>query len=187
MQEYCFTRETDAFSDVVKNTWYSGYVGWANSTGIVESFEDGTFRPDVQITSEEAAASVSRYIEYVKVILNDTDESPEIFKDEETISDWAATHVDRVSLAGVIVGGEKENFNPSASLTRAESAGMFTRLHKMIKEAETAAGVISAWDVINTPELFYSNMTSELETLGEYPEIKLTPYGTHKAPWYFGI
>ena len=44
-------------------TWYSGYVGWAISNGIVEGDGAGHFLPEEPVTGEQMALMLSRYAE----------------------------------------------------------------------------------------------------------------------------
>ena len=55
--------DSDAFSDVESGTWYSGYVGWAISNGIVEGDGAGHFLPEEPVTREQMALMLSRYAE----------------------------------------------------------------------------------------------------------------------------
>lgn len=43
-----------AFSDVPFDYWASGYINTANGLGIINGYEDGTFKPDNSITYAEA-------------------------------------------------------------------------------------------------------------------------------------
>jgi len=42
------------FPDVSAKHWASGYIAWSHGKGIVGGYEDGTFRPDDNITYDEA-------------------------------------------------------------------------------------------------------------------------------------
>ena len=53
--------EANAFTDVVPNSWYSGYVGWASENGIVQGDGSGRFMPDRMVTSEELNLMLGRY------------------------------------------------------------------------------------------------------------------------------
>lgn len=53
--------ETNAFSDVEANSWYSGYVGWAVEQGIVEGDGQGHFYPDMTVTAEQMELMLGRY------------------------------------------------------------------------------------------------------------------------------
>lgn len=53
--------ETDRFSDVAAGAWYSGYVGWAADSGIVEGDGQGGFLPDAAVTAEQMTLMLQRY------------------------------------------------------------------------------------------------------------------------------
>ena len=53
-------KDTKVFSDVPSSKWYAGYIGTANSSGIVNGVGGGKFNPDGTITRQEAAAMVAR-------------------------------------------------------------------------------------------------------------------------------
>ena len=44
--------KSNPFPDAKSDTWYSKYVGWAVDQGIVNGYEDGTFRPDKNLSRE---------------------------------------------------------------------------------------------------------------------------------------
>ena len=50
-----------------------------------------------------------------------------------------------------------------------------------------ASGIITCWDMMNSPRLVYSNMTSSVEKNTPLPVMHFTPYPSHKAPWYIGV
>ena len=53
-------KDTKAFTDVPSSKWYAGYIGTANSSGIVNGVGNGKFNPEGTITRQEAAAMVAR-------------------------------------------------------------------------------------------------------------------------------
>lgn len=53
-------KDTKAFTDVPSSKWYAGYIGAANSSGIVNGVGSGKFNPDGTITRQEAAVMVAR-------------------------------------------------------------------------------------------------------------------------------
>ncbi|OAB47800.1 carbohydrate-binding domain-containing protein [Paenibacillus antarcticus] len=55
--------ETSSFNDVVKNSWYSGYVGWAVENGIVIGDGKGNFMPRANLTAEQMKLIITRYVE----------------------------------------------------------------------------------------------------------------------------
>jgi len=53
-------KDTKVFSDVPSSKWYAGYIGTANSSGIVNGVGNGKFNPEGTITRQEAAAQEPR-------------------------------------------------------------------------------------------------------------------------------
>lgn len=58
------SESSSPFSDVNTNEYYAPYVSWAAENGIVSGYEDGTFRPDNNITREEMAEIFMNYYDY---------------------------------------------------------------------------------------------------------------------------
>ena len=54
-------QESNAFSDVTANSWYSGYVGWAVENGSVQGDGQGHFLPDSNVTVEHMELMITRY------------------------------------------------------------------------------------------------------------------------------
>jgi hypothetical protein len=55
------TEETALFSDVEQGSWYSGYVGWAAETGLVEGIGNSQFSPNSIITADQMNLIMERY------------------------------------------------------------------------------------------------------------------------------
>lgn len=113
---------TDRFSDVKKKAWYSGYVGWAVDAGIVNGYSDGTFLPENNLTREEMAACISRYVDYMNINLPRESSAPSAFADAKKIGKWAREYVEVLRRAGIANGDQYEKYNPKANITRAEMA-----------------------------------------------------------------
>jgi hypothetical protein len=54
--------QSTSFNDVVKNSWYSGYVGWAVENGLVVGDGKGNFMPNANLTAEQMKTIISRYV-----------------------------------------------------------------------------------------------------------------------------
>ena len=48
------------YPDVPKDMWYTPYIETATELGIMEGYEDGTFRPNNPLTRAQAAAIIVR-------------------------------------------------------------------------------------------------------------------------------
>lgn len=49
-----------SFSDVKAGSWYAPYVQWASKQGLVKGYEDGTFKPEQNVTREEMVTMLFR-------------------------------------------------------------------------------------------------------------------------------
>ncbi len=114
------------FSDVSDGAWYTELVQKAAQLGIMGGDADGGFRPESNITREEAAAVTERgkliWGKPLKAIRENCE-----FEDEGEISDFAKHAVDVLYSAGIINGSPDGYFNPRSEITRAEAAAMIYR------------------------------------------------------------
>lgn len=105
-----------AFKDVEQNE-NSMYIGWAVHSDIINGYDNETFGGNDPLTREEAATIIYRLSE---------DTSSEIyaqsFLDYAQISDWAKSAVSWAIGCGIINGRGNNDFDPSAGITRAETA-----------------------------------------------------------------
>jgi len=53
------------YPDVPENAWFAGYVEAATRVGLIEGFEDGTFRPNDEITRAQACLIINRALDRV--------------------------------------------------------------------------------------------------------------------------
>lgn len=113
------------FSDVAIDKWYGPYVAWAQDTGIVEGYEDGTFKPESNITREQMALILMRFSNQVGAALRE--EEAEAFADEDKISSWALDAVLYAQRTGLINGKDGNLFDPRGTATRAEMCTVTSR------------------------------------------------------------
>ena len=71
-----------SFEDIKPNRYSNAYIGYLESLGIVQGYEDGTFRPFDSITTKEASA----IIEKVQQIRNPKIRKATFFNGNETIT-----------------------------------------------------------------------------------------------------
>ena len=123
--------EASKFTDVAAGQWYSEAVIWASENGIVNGYEDGTFKPMNNVTREEMAAILMRYAEFKKI---DTSATKDIsgYKDAAQVAEWAKQNMSWTNSAGLIQGDENNNLNPQGKATRAEAAMILMRLVKNV-------------------------------------------------------
>lgn len=109
----------NTFSDVSSDSYYADYVAWAVANNIVSGNDNGEFMPDKNISREDAAVILIRYMAYKNMELP---EDGEEFADADSISDYAKEAVKYAKAAGIINGKGENVFAPKASVTRAETA-----------------------------------------------------------------
>lgn len=116
-----------AFSDVADGAWYAEAANWAASVGVVNGYEDGTFRPDAPITREQMASILMNYAVYkgedtsARVDLNG-------YADANAVSSWAEESVQWAVAEGIISGMTADTLVPHGVATRAQTATMFDRI-----------------------------------------------------------
>jgi hypothetical protein len=126
------------FSDVSSKAWYAAAVSTAAELGLVEGFNDGTFKPEQVINRQELAVLMKRALEFVGKDVKNVNVSSKLnaFSDKNSISNWAADAVAQVSVTGITTGktvnGELA-YAPQESATRAEAAVMLKRLLQYVE------------------------------------------------------
>lgn len=121
--------DTD-FSDVSRSDWFYDAVRRLAQSGIVKG-SDGMFRPDDNITREDAAVIIKRFAEYCGAALGVRRESAE-FDDNSDISDYAKSAVGELYVSEIINGSDNNRFEPKQSMTRAQAAAMIARIKTII-------------------------------------------------------
>lgn len=115
-----------AFNDVTDSAYYYDAVNWAAQNGIVSGIGGGMFAPNSDITREQAATILMRYLTYAHVDYAVTEEY-RIFADEDEISAWAKNAVQTLNKLGIINGKGGGIIDPQGSATRAEAAVILYR------------------------------------------------------------
>ena len=112
-----------AFADVSAIPgWAAADIARAVAAGIVQGYEDRTFRPNRSITREEMMVMLVKALQ-----LNvDMAQTP-TFADNASISNWAKPYVASADAAGLIAGTGNDRFSPAAPATRAEAVTFLLR------------------------------------------------------------
>jgi hypothetical protein len=106
-----------AFTDTAKiGAWAQQAVAQAVQAGIIQGYEDGSFRPDAGITRAEMAVTLAN-------ALGQHGESYAAtgFADDKNIPVWAKDGVAFVKQAGIVQGKGDNEFAPQDQATRAEA------------------------------------------------------------------
>ncbi len=107
------------FTDVNPSDWFFGYVNSAYDLDITKGYEDGTFRPYDNITREDMAVMIYRYLGE-----GSTASDLSVFSDSAYISDYAKKAVSYLYENNIISGMGDGTFSPKSNATRAQAAQM---------------------------------------------------------------
>ena len=119
------TAEAAGFNDVT-DEWYATAVNWAANVGVVNGYEDNTFRPNTAITREQLAAMLMNYSAWKG---EDVSARADLstYSDAATISSWANDVMQWAVAEGLISGVTNDELQPQASATRAQVAAILQR------------------------------------------------------------
>ena len=115
---------TSRFSDVPDDAWYLGYVERLADLGVVEPYEDGTFRPYEPLTRLEMAAFLARAFPAISEVA----EAVGVFVDVPADADGAGA-VEGILAAGVTKGCRAEplSYCPDKAVPRDQMASFLAR------------------------------------------------------------
>ena len=121
-----------AFADTPAGKWYTGAAAWAAENGITSGIGDNMFGPDRNITRQDMATMLYKFIE--KQNINLSRKENHSFTDRESVSAYALTAADYCADVGLISGFEDNTFRPKTTATRAQLAQILMRMDKLVKE-----------------------------------------------------
>ncbi|MGI5936995.1 MAG: phosphodiester glycosidase family protein [Oscillospiraceae bacterium] len=125
--------QAGAFADVAPGKWYTDAVIWASQNGIVKGYEDGSLRPDDDVTREQMATIMYRYAAWAGYGTGAAADLP--FSDSGAISSYARTAVEWAVGAKLINGMERQGvlvFAPGESASRAQVAAILQRFKQTL-------------------------------------------------------
>lgn len=158
--------EQEAFSDVSKDAFYYEAVQNLAARGIINGFQDGTFRPNERVTRGQAAVMLASALN-----LNTQNVNNPGFKDVPTNS-WYYHSIAALVNAGIITGFSDKTFKPNESLTRAQVAAIIS-LGFQLTENKQAATTFK--DISNTD--WYAGFVGALVENGIAKGISQTSFG----------
>ena len=127
------------FPDVPSDSPYYAYVASAAEREIILGYDDGTFRGDTKITTEQMLALAARtLIDYKGYSLpSDAEIYLNAFEDGDAVSEWAKEQVGRAVREGLVDRGGM--LDPLGEVTRGEAAVILYRLFLLLHEVPAVA------------------------------------------------
>ncbi|OHW61652.1 cellulosome-anchoring protein precursor [Andreesenia angusta] len=114
-------QKAEATSDI-RGHWAEERIGLLISEGIISGYPDGTFKPNKDITREEASKIVSEYVGEKKT------GSVEL-KDISGV--WSEPYIEHLYLEGIVNGYPDKTFKPKNNIVRSE---FVTMVHNYLKK-----------------------------------------------------
>ena len=121
-----------AFVDVDTNAWYNSFVSYLESYNIIVGYDDGSFRPDAQITRAEFVTMCMRFYGMFDTVKSS---AKNIFADVPA-SHWAASNICNAIAMNWIVGYADGTFKPDSNITRAEVVTIVNRVTERAADTE---------------------------------------------------
>lgn len=119
---------TTGFTDL-SGKYYERYAKLFAKWGIINGYPDGTFGGDKNITRQEMATLIKRFVEaYCGSTDNISFGTAASFKDSANVSGWAKDNVKWVGEVGLFQGDANKNYNPMSNATRGEIAVVIYRM-----------------------------------------------------------
>ena len=104
-----------------KNHFANGYISALYKRGLVNGFDDGTFKPNRHISRAEIAAMLARIAEpaFHTYSINYNDVSPSL---------WSFDEISALTSAGIMQGYSDGTFKPANAVSRGEMAALVNRI-----------------------------------------------------------
>ena len=153
-----FWSQTNNYTDVPADAWYNNAVSTLSNAGIIDGYEDGTFKPDGNITRAEFATIAVRFFEA-------TYDGGDLFSD--IAGHWAQDYINEAANAGIVDGYPDGTFGPQKLITRAEAMTMVNRTIDRHPDADHLLDDMIVWP--DNPETaWYYEQVQEATNSHEY-------------------
>ncbi len=118
------------FSDVTPDMWYYEVAGASQSYGIIDGFDDNTFRGENAVSDLQLAVLAARTLKKEGTAIEPYPE-PSITV-PANIPDWAADDISYAIKYGILTEDEAGKLSDKKGMTRGEAAVILYRLYKII-------------------------------------------------------
>ena len=126
------TSATTSFSDVVKSNWYYSAAASSQKHGLVNGFEDNTFRGTTNINKVQIVAVSSRVLTSEMNYKAPSNPSAYLSKYKDTVANWAQSEVALATRENLVVYRTDGTFSGDKNMTRGDAAIIIYRLFQRI-------------------------------------------------------
>ncbi len=134
---YRFAGATDTekatFDDVKSTEYYSAPIAWAAKNGFVNGIGDNKFAPDANITRQDLATIIYRYIKAQGKGFTGMWSFLLQYSDREQIAEYAYEPICWLTMNEVLSGKGDNKIDPLGNATRAETAKIMTVISDLLK------------------------------------------------------
>lgn len=109
------------FIDVAVQDEFADAIAIASQYGIINGYEDGSFKANAQISREEAMTMYARAMDIVNLKEKNSNRI-ETYKDKKEIAPWAYKNVERALSSGVFNGRTEDTIVPKGIFNNSEAA-----------------------------------------------------------------
>ena len=167
-----FWMTTNNFPDVAPDAWYNNAISTMVNAGIIQGYEDGTFRPNNNITRAEFAAIASRFMS------SGYDVEEDLFTD--IANHWARENINDAAMTQWIHGYPDGTFLPDQAITRAEAVTLVNNVLQRKPHKDHMLDTMIKWPD-NPESAWYYEAIQEATNSHDYDLFEDAEYETWTA------
>ena len=123
------------FKDVAESDWSQQAIGFMLEKGMIQGYEDGSFRPKAAISRAEFAAMAARFDKLVAGTGNPFNDVAD--------THWAVASIDSAAAKGWVTGYPDGSFKPERKITRAEVVNITNKMLDRFADRDFVRGHLS--------------------------------------------
>lgn len=160
------------YRDMDANSWAVPYVMNLSERNIFKGYEDGTFRPDNNISRQEIAVALVRALGYEAdaEVAAGTNSG---FADDDAIAEWARGYVNIAVEKNLFTGYDDGEFKPTRTISRQELVTVAMRLTN-----DTTTSTSMSYSDVNDIQAYardYVGKATNLNIINGYPDNTFRP------------
>lgn len=148
--------EENSFADVDTDRWSNKEISTMANGKYIQGYEDGTFRPEDDITRGEFVTIAARFLDAI------IDESYKTFNDID--GHWAEAAIHSVADQEWIGGYEDGSFRPDELITRAEAMAIINRMLVYHIDHDSLIDDVKHWPDNHPSEWYYLEVLKATNT-----------------------